>query len=50
MIGWTAVMFAVQSWLSETPDQKANGQNPAYLSIGMSLLAVGVVSAPSTIS
>lgn len=44
MIGWTAVIFAVQSWLSETPAQKAAASTPSYFSIGMALLSVGVVS------
>lgn len=44
MIGWTSVLFAVQSWLSETPAQKAKAATPAYFSVGMAIMAVGVVS------
>ena len=43
MIGWTSVLFAVQAWLSETPAQKATSSSPAYFSVGMALLALGVV-------
>jgi len=40
-------MFSTQAWLSETPAQKAaNSGTPTYLSVGMSVLALGVVSAP----
>ncbi|KAK4495400.1 hypothetical protein PRZ48_013731 [Zasmidium cellare] len=42
MLGWTAVLFAIQQWLSETPAQKANSASPAYLSIGMAVLSLGV--------
>lgn len=44
MIGWTAVIFAVQGWLNETPGQLANGKQPAYFSVGMSVMALGMVS------
>lgn len=36
-------MFAIQSWLQETPAQKAVAASPAYFSVGMALLALGVV-------
>jgi len=42
IIAWTAVIFAIQGWLSETPAQKAESSQPAYFSVGMSLLAVAV--------
>lgn len=35
MIGWTAVVFAIQGWLSETPESKKTASSPAYLSVGM---------------
>lgn len=44
MIGWTSVIVALQQWLSETSAQKAASSSPAYLSVGMALLSVGVVS------
>lgn len=44
MIGWVSVLFATQSWLSETPQQKATASTPAYFSVGMAILALGVVS------
>ena len=44
MIGWTAVLFSIQSWLSETPAQTSASSTPGYFSVGMALLAVGVVS------
>lgn len=46
IIGWTSVLFSVQQWLSETPAQKENSGSPAYFSVGMSLLAVGVAYMP----
>lgn len=47
MIGWTAVVFAVQGWLSETPGQVASGKQPAYFSVGMSVMALAMVCFPS---
>jgi hypothetical protein len=44
MIGWTSVLFAIQSWLSETPSQRATTSTPAYFSVGMAVLSLGVVS------
>ncbi|KAF2176169.1 translation initiation factor SU [Zopfia rhizophila CBS 207.26] len=35
MVGWTAVVFALQSWLAETPEQKRTSATPAYFSVGM---------------
>ena len=46
MIGWTSVLFSIQQWLSETPAQKESSASPAYFSVGMSLLAVGVAYMP----
>lgn len=42
LLGWTSVLFAVQGWLSETEAQRAAASQPAYFSIGMSLLSLGV--------
>ncbi|KAI5357590.1 Putative PAT complex subunit Asterix [Septoria linicola] len=42
LLGWTAILFAIQSWLSETPAQKAAASSPAYLQVGMAALSLGV--------
>ncbi|CAI6335822.1 unnamed protein product [Periconia digitata] len=36
MIGWVAVVFAIQSWLAESPEQAKTSGTPAYFSVGMS--------------
>ncbi|MCJ1337698.1 Eukaryotic translation initiation factor eIF-1 [Bachmanniomyces sp. S44760] len=36
MIGWASVVFAMQTWLAETPEQKRTASTPGYLSVGMS--------------
>jgi len=46
MIGWTSVLFAVQTWLSETPSQRTTSSTPAYFSVGMAVLSLGVVYMP----
>lgn len=46
MVGWSAVIFAVQGWLNETPGQLASGKQPAYFSVGMSVMALGMVCFP----
>lgn len=46
LLGWTAVIFTTQAWLSETPAQKANAQTPAIFSIAMAVLSLGVVYLP----
>jgi len=43
-LGWTAVIFAAQSWLSETPGQKAKSPTPAYFSVLMAVMSLLVVS------
>lgn len=43
MIGWAAVVFSIQNWLGETPEQAKKAGTPGYLSVGMSLMAVMVV-------
>ncbi|EON67654.1 hypothetical protein W97_06797 [Coniosporium apollinis CBS 100218] len=35
IIGWTAVVFALQSWLGESPEQKRTSSTPGYFSVGM---------------
>ncbi|EMF07974.1 uncharacterized protein SEPMUDRAFT_152299 [Sphaerulina musiva SO2202] len=42
LLGWTAVLFSIQSWLSETPAQKAVASSPAYLQVGMAALSLAV--------
>ncbi|KAI9885399.1 MAG: Eukaryotic translation initiation factor eIF-1 [Watsoniomyces obsoletus] len=42
VMGWSAVLFAVQHWLSESPEQRATATQPAYLSVGLSLMALTV--------
>ena len=44
MIGWTAVIFAIQGWLGETPAQAAAATTPSYLQVGMAAMSLGVVS------
>jgi len=44
MIGFTSLLFALQSWLGETPEQKEASSTPAYFGVLMSIMAVGVVS------
>ncbi|KAF2796074.1 hypothetical protein K505DRAFT_323592 [Melanomma pulvis-pyrius CBS 109.77] len=40
VVGWTAVIFALQSWLAETPEQKRTSSTPAYFSVGMSFMSL----------
>ncbi|KAF2691506.1 hypothetical protein K458DRAFT_1518 [Lentithecium fluviatile CBS 122367] len=40
MIGWVAVVFAIQSWLAESPEQKRTASTPAYFSVGMSFMSL----------
>ncbi|EAA60784.1 hypothetical protein AN4742.2 [Aspergillus nidulans FGSC A4] len=42
MIGWVAMVFSLQSWLGETEEQRKNATTPAYMSVGMSLMALAV--------
>jgi len=44
MVGWGAVVFAIQSWLDETPAQLAGGKQPAYFSVGMAFMSLLIVS------
>ncbi|KAM0718289.1 hypothetical protein Q7P37_006621 [Cladosporium fusiforme] len=46
MIGWTAVVFAIQGWLGETPAQAAAASTPAYLQVGMAAMSLGVAYMP----
>ncbi|KAF2625957.1 translation initiation factor SU [Macroventuria anomochaeta] len=40
MIGWVSVVFSVQSWLAETPEQKKTSTTPAYFSVGMAVMSL----------
>ncbi|KAF1344821.1 hypothetical protein BDV97DRAFT_63055 [Delphinella strobiligena] len=46
MIGWLAVVFAVQNWLAETPESKKKASTPGIFSVGMALMSVGVAYMP----
>ncbi|KAG7008865.1 urea transporter [Physcia stellaris] len=35
MIGWASLVFAIQTWLAETPEQNRTSGTPSYLSVGM---------------
>lgn len=41
MIGWASFVFAVQTWLAQTPEQAKKSGTPGYMGAGMALLAVG---------
>ncbi|RPA84739.1 hypothetical protein BJ508DRAFT_412490 [Ascobolus immersus RN42] len=40
IVGWTSVMFALQLWLNETPAGIAAGKQPAYFTVGMSIMSL----------
>lgn len=33
-----AVVFALQTWLAETPEQRKNASTPSYYSVGMACM------------
>ncbi|KAL8792611.1 MAG: hypothetical protein Q9195_004834 [Heterodermia aff. obscurata] len=37
-----SLVFAIQTWLAETPEQTRTSGTPSYLSVGMAAMAVGV--------
>jgi hypothetical protein len=43
LLGWTSMLFAIQSWLQETPASREAASQPAYFSVGMALVSLGVV-------
>jgi len=45
-IGWGSVVFSVQNWLSESPEARKAASQPAYFSVGMSVLALVVTYLP----
>ncbi|KIW04139.1 translation initiation factor SUI1 [Verruconis gallopava] len=40
MLGWTAVVFAMQTWLAETPAKKKSSSTPGYFSVIMAMMAL----------
>jgi len=46
MLGWTALVFSVQSYLSETPAKAKASATPGYFSILMAFMALGVSYMP----
>ncbi|KAJ5025345.1 translation initiation factor [Bipolaris maydis] len=46
MIGWVAVVFAIQAWLAETAEQRKTSTTPAYFQVGMSSMHAPI---PSTV-
>lgn len=42
----SAVVFALQNWLAETPEQKQNATTPSYLSVGMSCAYIFDITHP----
>ncbi|KAE8440773.1 hypothetical protein EG329_006590 [Mollisiaceae sp. DMI_Dod_QoI] len=45
-IGWASVVFAIQNWLGESEDAKKTASQPAYFSVGMSIMALVVTYLP----
>ncbi|KAK8435209.1 hypothetical protein IWX49DRAFT_551967 [Phyllosticta citricarpa] len=46
MVGWTAVIFALQTWLAETPETKSAASTPGIFTVGMSFMSL-LVQRPS---
>ncbi|KAK8230370.1 translation initiation factor SUI1 [Phyllosticta capitalensis] len=40
MVGWAAVIFALQTWLAETPESKSAASTPGIFSVGMSFMSL----------
>jgi len=45
-IGWASVVFSAQNWLSESPETRKTASQPAYISLGMAVLALFVTYLP----
>ncbi|KIN07680.1 hypothetical protein OIDMADRAFT_95596, partial [Oidiodendron maius Zn] len=45
-IGWASVVFAIQSWLGESEEQRKTASQPAYLSVGMAFMALAMTYLP----
>jgi hypothetical protein len=43
MIGWVAVIFAVQNWLSETPESAKAASTPGYMTVGMARMSASIL-------
>jgi len=46
MLGWTALVFAIQSWLAETPAKKASSPTPGYFTMLMGFMSLAVSYLP----
>ncbi|KAK8185416.1 hypothetical protein HDK77DRAFT_484473 [Phyllosticta capitalensis] len=46
MVGWAAVIFALQTWLAETPESKSAASTPGIFSVGMSFMSLLVSYLP----
>ncbi|KAK8151769.1 hypothetical protein IWX90DRAFT_490767 [Phyllosticta citrichinensis] len=46
MVGWTAVIFALQTWLAETPETKSAASTPGIFTVGMSFMSLIVSYLP----
>ncbi|TGO16464.1 hypothetical protein BTUL_0028g00660 [Botrytis tulipae] len=46
LIGWASVLFAIQNWLGESPEARKTSSQPAYFSVGMSLMALVITYLP----
>ncbi|KAE9987027.1 hypothetical protein EG328_000033 [Venturia inaequalis] len=46
MLGWTALVFAIQSWLAETPAKKAKSPTPGYFTVLMGFMSLAVSYMP----
>ncbi|KAM3071509.1 hypothetical protein ACMFMG_009391 [Clarireedia jacksonii] len=46
LIGWASVVFAIQNWLGESSEAKKTSSQPAYLSVGMSVMALLITYLP----
>ncbi|TID17548.1 hypothetical protein E2P81_ATG08121 [Venturia nashicola] len=46
MLGWTALVFAIQSWLAETPAKRAKSPTPGYFTVLMGFMSLAVSYMP----
>ncbi|KAH8686066.1 hypothetical protein BGZ60DRAFT_396817 [Tricladium varicosporioides] len=45
-IGWASVVLAIQNWLGESAETRKTASQPAYFSVGMSLMSLVVTYLP----
>ncbi|KAK4156998.1 protein Asterix [Chaetomidium leptoderma] len=45
-IGWTAVVFSIQSWLGESEETKKSSSTPGYFNVGMAAMSLIVTYLP----